>query len=90
MRALSGSSLELAQQTLLALAHLRHERARGGLVERDVHTRGLLMSPGGQLPGLHLGLLGDLPGGGLDGLVYARGRLGASLLAGEQRDGGVG
>ncbi len=82
--------LELAQQPLLALADLRDERLRRGAVERDAHARRLLAHPAGQLPRLDGHLGDDLPPGALDRLVERRWRLGAGLLAREQRERGVG
>ncbi len=52
--------LELPQQALLALAHLRHKRLRGERVEREAEPRGLLAHPAGKLPRLDRRLGHDL------------------------------
>ncbi len=60
VRELERQLLELAQQPLLALPHLRDQRLRGRLVERQAEPGRLLARPLGQLPRLDGTLLDDL------------------------------
>ena len=83
--------LELAQEPLLALADLRRRApARPPAVELEAEPlRPRAVAQRGSSAALSVASLGDVAAGGLDRLVQRRGRLGAAVLAGEERDGRV-
>ena len=81
--------LELAQQSLLATTDLCDERLGGGAVEEQAQARRLTARPACELPGLDRHVRDDEPPSALDRLGNTLGRLGALLLAREQRQRGL-
>jgi hypothetical protein len=90
LAALERELLELPQQALATLADLRHERLRGGAVELDAELGRLRHGPARELLRLRGRLLADVA----PRLLHRRGELRRSLLApvlaGEERNRGVG